>query len=134
MTTDPDNGTCEVEFEEPLIVMRMIGTPGAAEMRRVLSEIDEKTKAWRFNVTLVDLTKQLHSPSVETRKAIADASKSFVPSRGTALFGTTFAMRTLGALVMNVISIKNGTQNVSKFFSTEAEARAWLNEQAAAET
>lgn len=132
--TPEDNGTCAVEFEEPLIVMRMLGTPGAAEMRRVLGEIEEKTKNWRFNITLVDLTQQLHPPSVETRKAIADASRSFAPSRGTALFGTTFAMRTLGALVMNVISIKTGTRNNSRFFSTEAEARAWLKEQAASET
>lgn len=126
-----DDGTCELEFEEPLIVMRMIGTPGGAEMVRALAEIGQKTSGWRFNITLVDLTKQLHPPSVETRKAMAEAAKTMVPSRGTALYGTTFAMRTLGTLVMNVINMTNETKNINKFFSTEAEARAWLNERAA---
>jgi len=130
---DTDNGTCELEFDEPLIVMRMVGTPGGPEMVRAMGEIERRTKGWRFNITLVDLTKQLHPPSVETRKAIAESATTSVPSRGTALYGTTFAMRTLGTLVMNVINMTNKTKNINKFFATEAEARAWLNERAALE-
>lgn len=126
-----DDGTVELEFNEPLIVMRMMGTPGGPEMVRALAEIDHTIAGWRFNVTLVDLTRQKHAPSVATRKAIAEAAKTVVPSRGTALFGTTFAMRTIGALVMNVVNMTNKSGNVNKFFDTEAEARAWLQERAA---
>ena len=125
--------TDELEFHEPMVIMRMVGIPDAAEMLRALAEVDRTTVGWRFNVTLVDLTRQVQAASAETRKAIAGAVKTTVPSRGTALFGASFAMRTVGALLMNVINITNKTSTVTKFFNTEQEARAWLDQRCASE-
>lgn len=125
-----ENNVVLLDFSEPLIVMRMVGVPDTAEMLRSLAEIERVTIGWKFNITLVDLSRQTEAPSLETRRAIAEAPKGEQVSRGTAIFGASFAMRTIGALLVNVMNMKQKNASVTKFFTTEAEARAWLQQRA----
>ena len=49
--------------------------------------------------------------------------------RGTAMFGASFAVRTVATLLMNVMNMASGaSDNPNKFFDNEAQARAWLQE------
>lgn len=129
-----ENGRVELAYEQPLVIMRMKGTPTGAEVVRSMAESAKATESWPFSVTIVDLTEQKESLTSEGRKMVAEAPPSKTPSRGTALYGASFAMRTVATLLINVMNIKNKNNNPSKFFSTEAEARAWALERAKAES
>ena len=125
-----ENGRVELAYEQPLVIMRMKGTPTGAEVVRSMVDSAKATEHWPFAVTIVDLSEQKESLSSEGRKMVADAPPSKVPSRGTALFGASFAMRTLATLLINVMNITQKNNNPSKFFTTESEARAWALERA----
>jgi hypothetical protein len=121
--------TVELSFEKPIVVMRFTGKTSTEEMLQMLTEQRAMTEGWPYSFTLCDLTKQQETISAETRKAIADAPTNHVLGRGTAMFGATFAVRTIATLLMNVMNIASGaSDNPTKFFDTEEQARAWLQE------
>ncbi len=121
--------TVELTFEKPIVIMRFTGKTPTAEMLAAMSELRDVTSDWPFQVTMVDLTSQTDVISSETRKAIADAPQNNSIGRGTAMFGASFAVRTVATLLMNVMNMASGaSDNPNKFFDNEAQARAWLQE------
>lgn len=63
----------------------------------------------------------------ETRRAAVEMAKKHPQYRGSsAIFGVGFYGRTLLALTVNAIRLLAGERSFVRFFSEEAEARAWL--------
>jgi hypothetical protein len=65
--------------------------------------------------------------TAEARKAAATAFE-WVPYRGTVFSGGSFMQRTIGQMILITINTMRGIDNPTKFFKTEPEARAWIDE------
>ncbi|MDI1484001.1 STAS/SEC14 domain-containing protein [Polyangium sp. y55x31] len=76
---------------------------------------------------LVDMSK-MGRITREARTASAEGGKDLA-LRGTAVVGASPHMRVLAGLVTRAISLLyGGSDNPTRFFTTEAEARAWIAE------
>lgn len=74
---------------------------------------------------LVDVTR-LAKLSAEGRKASAEGSKD-LDLRGTAVIGASPVVRVLAGLVGRAVAlVNNSSDNPTRFFDTEREARAWI--------
>jgi hypothetical protein len=81
----------------------------------------------RYVLLLIDLSRT-GTISAEARKRSAKGGKG-VPIRGVAVFGASPLMRVLASLVGRASDLLSGnTDNPTRFFATEAEARAFLTE------
>jgi hypothetical protein len=63
----------------------------------------------------------------EARKAVVDTLGK-LPVGGIAIFGATFTIRVVATLILKAIGIIYPSAPAAHFFSSEAEARAWLSE------
>jgi hypothetical protein len=120
-------------FEPPdLYIIRMNGDVSADDMRMqidALRAIAQRTGGGVF--WLCDVT-QMGALSPEARRTAAEASKKGVQDvlRGSAVFGASFATRVMVGLMVRAVRIlKPGKHRPLAFVETEAEARAFLDEQ-----
>ncbi|MDC3960609.1 STAS/SEC14 domain-containing protein [Polyangium jinanense] len=120
-----------VFFEPPdTAVWRFAGDISEAEMRE-LTSLEKSFIAGRpYLLKLVDLSR-IGSVSAGARKAGAEKVHD-VPVLGVAVFGAHFAIRVLADLVVRAGSFIRRIDTVpTRYFATEAEARAWLAERRA---
>lgn len=75
---------------------------------------------------LVDMTR-IGKISAEARRASASGSTGLV-LRGIAVFGASAALRIIAGFVARATDLMNrNNDNPTRFFETEAEARAWID-------
>jgi hypothetical protein len=75
---------------------------------------------------LIDLSR-VDKITAGARKSATEDSVG-VPMRGVALFGASRAIRVLTSIVARAVDLIHGGDNPTRFFATEAEARAWIAE------
>ena len=117
-----------IRFAKPVLTMEMRGAPTPDDMRGALNVVYEGVRGWPYTITIVDMTHQTEGLSSEARKVVAQFRKDGPPPKGTAVFGASFAMRTMATLLLNILSIGSRDDNPYRFFATEAEAMAWVRE------
>lgn len=115
-------------FEEPgLFVIRTQGDLGPEDIVGLAAFIHERAVGRRYLLVLGD-ARGLGEISAEARKAAVRVSKQ-LPYRGIALHGASFQARVVTRLLMGAAHLLFGSSdNPTRFFDTEAEARAWLHE------
>ena len=91
-----------------------------------LSEAGRRfTKGRPYVFLLVDVSK-LGKVSAEARRGSATGGKD-INLRGVAVVGASATLRVISSLVTRAVDLLNGnTDNPTRFFQTEAEARAWI--------
>lgn len=115
-----------IELEEPdLVVLSSVGTIDKQDMLDMTEGLNARIKSWRHALLLIDQRNQ-EGMTPEARKAVPDLVNP-VPYRGTVMFGGSFAMRTLGQMLMKLHNLTNGADNPTVFLKDEAEARAWID-------
>ncbi len=123
--------TVTVEFEQPLCIMRFHGKPIGADFLEAMHEMTAVTTDWPVHASLIDLTGATEIIDSETRKQLTKQPRAKSVPLGTAIFGASFALRTIATLTINVMNMthkyKEG-ENPTKFFENEEQARAWLKE------
>lgn len=109
-----------------LVCVRATGHIEEQDMLDMAQLLKTHTRDWPYVLLFVNQDEQ-SGISPEARKVAATAFES-IPYRGTAFCSGSFALRTIGQLVMTMVNRLRGTDNPTKFFKTEAEARAFLEE------
>lgn len=104
------------------------GEVSAEDMRLVNEYYEQHIRDWPRIFMIVD-ARSNGGISAEARKAAATLF-DWVPFRGSVFIGASFAMRTVGKLLMLVIGklSKRLGDNPLVYVSTEEEARAWVAE------
>lgn len=133
LASSTDDGACELRFGphvfrwEPPDLGHVI-YDGQVEGPMVASLNDQTHRIllgrpWLF--MLVDVTKLTRITS-EARKLAAQGSKD-LNLRGVALVGASASIRILAGLVSRAVELLgNNTNNPTRFFESEGEARAWI--------
>lgn len=109
-----------------LVCVRAHGQIEEKDFLDLAEYLKQHIRDWPIALLFVDQTDQT-GISAEARKAAATAFE-WVPYRGTAFCGGSFAVRTIGQMVMTIVNTFRGNDNPTKFCKTESEARAWLDE------
>lgn len=125
-------GESRIRFEPPDIChIEIVGTPEGASAVAIMDALDRFSQDKTAIFTLSNVARSGSFPP-EARKLVAERMKN-MPIRATAVFGANFNMRVLITLVFKVQALFRGEdRNPTRFFSTEAEARAWIDQQRAA--
>jgi len=120
-----------VFFEPPdVTVWKLVGDVSEGEMRELTSMEKSFVDGRPHLLKLVDLSR-IGSVSAGARKAGAEKVHD-VPVLAVAIFGAHFAIRVLADLVVRAGSFIRRIDTVpTRYFATEAEARAWLEERRA---
>lgn len=114
-----------VWLEAPdIICIRGHGEISADDMTEVAAFYDKHIRSWPRAFVLADQREQT-GMSAEARKASAKLF-DWVPFRGTVFYGGSFAMRTVGQMIMTITNALRQLDNPVKFVKTEDEARAWI--------
>lgn len=92
-----------------------------------MRELRVYTEGKPYVLAINDLTK-MRSITAAARNLAVEEGKH-LPLRGTAIVGASFQLRVLATLANKALSLlsKKGDYE-TRFFDTEAEARAWINE------
>lgn len=118
-----------LRFETPdLLVATMIGELDAADTGRIAAEARSVGMGRSWALLLCDISR-IGSLTSEARRTAADGFRS-VPLRGIAFWGGDSrgrAQATLMGHAMNLLSDRRDECPL-RFFSSEAEARAWLTQ------
>lgn len=109
-----------------LVCVRALGHIEEKDMLDMAGLVKHHVRGWPYVLLFVDQSDQT-GITAEARRASATAFDS-IPYRGTAFVGGSFAIRTIGQMVMTIVNRLRGTDNPTKFFKTEAEGRAWIEE------
>lgn len=124
-------GGCSIAFEPP----DLVHTTAAGELTtQLVTEMFEEfyrldgRGAPRYG--LVGLG-QLRLRSTEVRRLAIAKSRAVTPALGTAIYGGRLQMRMIFSLFMRALAlvIPRYSERPMRFFETEAEARAWLDDQ-----
>lgn len=104
------------------------GAVTVGDLEAINRYYEQHIRDWPVVFMLVD-SRLNGGMSAEARKAAATLFH-WVPFRGSAIIGGAFAMRTVGQLLMKVITALSSRtkDNPTVFLDTDAEARAWLEE------
>jgi hypothetical protein len=105
-----------------------MATEGHVEKQDMIEMVDvleKRIRDWPHVFLLVDQQKQT-GISPEARKVIPEIA-SWVPYRGTAIYGGSFAMRVVSEMLMKMINLVRGMDNPTVFPKLEAEARAFID-------
>jgi hypothetical protein len=117
-----------IRFEPPDICFVVYGGDlSEAEAIGINAEIRKVAEGKGHTFLLCDLT-NMGDVSTEVRKTSAETLR-MVNFRGIAVYGASFHLRVIAMLVAKLINVKAASaDNPIRFFSTGAEARAWLDE------
>lgn len=117
----------EIAVEAPdLVVMRMSGSLEPDAVHACMKEIRRLTEGWPYVLQMVFLDGS-GGMSPEARKVAAEVADG-IPYAGSAMVGGSFALRVVGKMLVQVISLTRKLDNPTRFFKSEAEAREWLAE------
>lgn len=122
------NGVLQ-HWEAPDIVnVRYVGALRPEHLNAARDEAASWIRGVPYFFTLLDVTK-LGAVSTEARRAMAQNGENAKHMRGIAIVGASFHFRALGNMVAKAIAILHRhADNPVRFFETEEEARAWLEE------
>jgi hypothetical protein len=121
-------GTHLARFEPPdVLVLVMEGDESAADAEGMLVAMRAFAKG-RDRVFVLSNITRLGTISAEARRISADAN-NIENVRAVAAFGGSFAQRVMAKLVLTAFEILGqGSAAPTRFFDTEAHARAWFDQ------
>ena len=120
-------GTHEFRIEDDVLHVKWVGEFTVSDMQRLNQLITDLRQKHQLVFHLVDGTKG-HGLSAEARRwSVAHTSPSN-RADGIACFGFNSMMRAISTLLVRAIAILSKRTAPTRFFATEAEARAWLDE------
>lgn len=96
------------------------------DLSSMASFYENAVRDWPYIFTLVDQRRHT-GMRAEVRKT-ATTLLEWMPLRGTAIYGGSFAMRTFGKMFMSLFNTVRKLDNPMTFVKTEEEARAWIAE------
>jgi hypothetical protein len=122
-------GESAVRFEPPdTLYFEIVGSPHAADAIKIMDAATRLSEGKDYLLVINDITRASEFPA-EARKVVA-ARLATLPVRATALFGASFQLRVLVTLAFKIRDfIRGEPANPTRFCATEAEARAWIDEQ-----
>jgi len=121
-----------ITLEEPDIShWRLVGDVTADDIREIYASQTKLCANKPHIFVLVDVSK-LRSVSAEARRIAAQGPTpgiTVMAIRGNAIVGASFHFRIVGMLITKAaILINRGDEKPTRFFDTEANARAWFAE------
>lgn len=127
MSDESSPGPSFVAFEPPdILIGAFIGEITEREMRRICADQRRITGGDPRIFVLLDLSR-LGYVTPEARRAASEELRDTVV-RGAAYFGASFKLRVFATLVIKGINLMKRASIPTRFFETEAEARAWISE------
>lgn len=118
--------TMTVWLESPdIICIRGFGDISPEHMAEVAVFDGEHIRHWPHAFALADQTKQT-AMSAEARKVAARVFE-WVPFRGTAFYGGSFALGTIARMIMTILNAVTNVENPLIFVKTEDDGRAWID-------
>jgi hypothetical protein len=134
MSETPPKGEVLYRWEPPdTSFITYIGYITADHMHRLIEVSTPFSAGKKYTLLLVDLSRL----TFVTREARAisgsmprkGAAGKGTPHRGIAIFGASFHFRAIANIGIRALNLLTGqTDNPTRFFDTEAAARAWLAE------
>jgi hypothetical protein len=120
-------GNVTLAFVEPdVLSMTWKGSFGVAEADALLAYTDE-VKAKVSRLFFVIEVHQATGIDASSRKKIAALTKAR-PYAASAVVGASFPIKVAVELIINAAKLVNSDQTETRFFSTLAEANAWIDE------
>jgi hypothetical protein len=122
-------GESAVRFEPPdILFFSIVGSPDMNDSAKIMDAADHLAKGRDHLLVINDIRRSSDFPP-EARKYVAERMVP-LPVRATALFGGSFQLRVLITLTFKIRDLLRGpAANPTRFCATEAEARAWIDEQ-----
>jgi hypothetical protein len=122
-------GESAVRFEPPdTLCFEIVGAPQGDEAIKIMDAATRLAEGKDYLLVINDIRRASEFPA-EARKIVA-ARLAPLPVRATALFGASFQIRVLVTLAFKIRDfIRGEPANPTRFCATEAEARAWIDEQ-----
>jgi hypothetical protein len=121
-----------ITIEEPDVAYWCLAGDVTTDDIQAIYEVQTKfCEGKPYIFVLVDVS-EIRSISADARRAAAEGPKignSTLPVRANAVVGASFHFRIVGTLIAKAAKlIHRSRENPTRFFETEAEARAWLVE------
>jgi hypothetical protein len=122
-------GESAVRFEPPdILYFKIVASPAEDDAIKIMAAAARLAEGKDYLLVINDITRAGDFPA-EARKIVA-ARLALLPVRATALFGASFQLRVLVTLAFKIRDfIRGEPANPTRFCATEAEARAWIDEQ-----
>ena len=114
-----------MQFEGDVLVLRTVGSTGAAEMRRML-EMGEQLFARHGYILLLVDARHTTGMNAEARRVQAAHLKRFVRPSHSAVYNVSGVVRAMSGFVQRGIELLAGKTYPVSFHKDEAEARAQL--------
>lgn len=122
----PIGDTLQVRVEEDLIFVRNLGLMTLRDLNELI-EIYRQVREQHPTLVVMFDCSQGEGIDGAARRAMTGSFGSSVTADATAIFGANFAIRTLGNMIERAVVGLGKPSTGIKFFSTEDEARAFLN-------
>jgi hypothetical protein len=122
-------GTTFVEIlEEPIVRITWKGELQGDNLEAVVGWYLKQTESWAAVVQINDCSEVTGIPA-EARKRAAGLPTE--RTRGTVMCGASFAIRTVGTLIVKVMNMGNKQDNPYAFVETREQAMEWAKKRAA---
>lgn len=124
----PIGDTLQVRVEEDLVFVRNSKVMTLRDINVLADVYCDVRQKYPTLLVMFDSSRS-EGVSREARRSMTAASPSAVVADATAVFGASFAIRTLGNMIDRAV-VGLGKPSIGiKFFATEAEARAYLQQE-----
>ena len=120
-------GPNAVRLEGALVFTVVHGIPSLDDCRRYLKLVSETAATHGRVFLLIDITKGFGLSPENRRYSVHWGTTHQITA--TACFGANAPGRAMMTFVVRAMDLASGHKSNTRFFSTEAEARAWLTEQ-----
>lgn len=121
-------GNLTISMDGDILLVGLRGEFGVVEEQLFRQWRDRATAQYGYRLTLATAEGRA-SVSPEARAMMVEWSRSQARHGSTAFLGASFAMKTVVNFVSRAIRALTNDHAPLRFFSTEAEARAWLAEE-----
>ena len=122
-------GTTLVEIlEEPIVRITWKGELEGDNLAAVVDWYMKQTEAWPAIVSINDCSAVTGIPAEARKRAAALPTER---ARGTVMCGASFAVRTVGTLIVKVMNMGKTRDNPHAFVDTREQAMEWARQRAA---
>lgn len=122
-----DGGGHDIILEGDLVVLVVRGPLLLPHATLLREHVDRVLSASRRCYLLADV-RQMTTMDGAARRFLGEWGRASKLRTVTAVFGMSFGVRVLAMLLLNAIRVMGRTQNLTRLFDDEAEARAFLAE------
>lgn len=123
-------GASSVEEDGDIVVVHWVGLPTPIEVQRIYDVLEQHLRASGHHRVLFDLSRvDPKPPGAEQRRHAAEWWRRHGAQLALASYGMSWPVRVIMDLVRRAVGLF-GPEMRSRYFATEAEARAWLHTQA----